>query len=390
MGVELRPLGVRCNIRCSYCYQNPVRESAAVAPTYSLDAMKAAVTLEGGPFTLFGGEPLLIPVRDLEALWAWGFETYGSNSVQTNGALITPDHVRLFHRFHVNVGISIDGPGELNDLRWAGTLEATRTTTARTEAAIALLCREGLAPSLIVTLHRGNATAARLPILTAWLRQMEDLGVSAVRLHILEVDDPRLRGSAVLSTADNVAAFQHFADVESQFVKMRFDVFKDMRQLLLGEDKDATCIWRSCDPYTTAAVRGVEGTGQRSNCGRTNKDGVDFAKADFPGFERYLALYNTPQDHGGCQDCRFFLMCKGQCPGTAIDGDWRNRTEHCDVWKELFTRLERELSAAGRVPLSLSGSRPRVERALIDAWSRGDNPSIADILSSAPKALWSD
>jgi len=34
-----------------------------------------------------------------------------------------------------------------------------------------------------------------------------------------------------------------------------------------------------------------------------------------------VALAATPHAHGGCRDCRFFLMCKGQCPGTAIDGD---------------------------------------------------------------------
>ena len=30
--------------------------------------MKAAVEREGGPFALFGGEPLLVPEEDLEAL----------------------------------------------------------------------------------------------------------------------------------------------------------------------------------------------------------------------------------------------------------------------------------------------------------------------------------
>ena len=105
-----------------------------------------------------------------------------------------------------------------------------------------------------------------------------------------------------------------------------------------------------CDPFTTRAVQGVEGHGQRSNCGRTNKDGIDFVKADREGFERYLALYHAPQEAGGCQDCRFFLMCKGQCPGGAINGDWRNRSSKCDLWMALFERFEAELIAEGRTP----------------------------------------
>jgi uncharacterized protein len=131
-------------------------------------------------------------------------------------------------------------------------------------------------------------------------------------------------------------------------------------------------------------VRGVEGNGQRSNCGRTYKDGVEFVKSASPGFERYLALYQTPQTAGGCKDCRFFMMCKGQCPGTAIDGDWRNRTEHCAVWMALYEDLEAQLVREGRQPLSLSRRRPELERALLGQWASGRNCTIADALARAP------
>src|SRR5215510_4821475 len=118
MTVEVRPLGVRCNIQCQYCYQNPPRDAGNVPHAYDLDRMKAAILEEGGDFSLFGGEPLLVPVIDLEALWAWGFERFGRNGVQTNGSLIRDAHIELFKRYKVHVGISIDGPGPLNDTRW--------------------------------------------------------------------------------------------------------------------------------------------------------------------------------------------------------------------------------------------------------------------------------
>ena len=56
----------------------------------------------------------------------------------------------------------------------------------------------------------------------------------------------------------------------------------------------------------------------------TNKDGIDYVKADRPGYERYLALYQTPQEYGGCQGCRFLVSCaRGNVQGTAISsGDW--------------------------------------------------------------------
>ena len=156
-----------------------------------------------------------------------------------------------------------------------------------------------------------------------------------------------------------MAAFLEFAALEPELRQLRFDVFSDIRKMLLGQDDNTTCVWNACDPFTTRAVQGVEGHGQRSNCGRTNKDGIDFVKADREGFERYLALYHAPQDAGGCHDCRFFLMCKGQCPGGSINGDWRNRSSKCDLWMALFERFEAELIAEGRTPLSISPHRRR-------------------------------
>jgi uncharacterized protein len=378
LSVELRPLGVQCNLQCTYCYQQPERDAGNIATRYDLDAMKAAVREEGGPFILFGGEPLLIPVADLESLWSFGLTEFGSNNIQTNGALLNDDHIRLFRRYKVHVGISIDGPGELNDVRWQVNLDRTRAATAATERAIRLLCEQGMAPSLIVTLHRGNAVEARLPAMHAWMRSLAGIGIRRVRLHLLEVESEAVRRKYALSTAENVAALLSFKALEAELKPLRFDTFAEMRSLLLGRDDAAACVWNACDPYTTAAVSGVEGFGQRSNCGRTNKEGIDFVKAARPGFERYLALHATPQSAGGCRDCRFFMMCKGQCPGTALDGDWRNRTEHCEALKAVFRAIETELVDEGHQPLSLHPRRESFERMLLKTWARGSYAYLSD------------
>ena len=193
MTLELRPLGVKCNIQCQYCYQTPQRDANNIAHTYDLEKMKATAVDLGGKFTLFGGEPLLLPEEDLEDLWAWGYERNEQNGIQTNGSLINDTHIRMFKQYKVHVGMSIDGPGELNDARWAGTLKKTREMTAKSEAAIERLCEEGIPPSLIVTLHRGNANATSLPILHDWFRHLVALGITYARLHILETESPLIR-----------------------------------------------------------------------------------------------------------------------------------------------------------------------------------------------------
>ena len=368
MTVEIRPLGVACNIKCHYCYQNPQRDAGNISRAYDLELIKTAVSQENTPFTLFGGEALLIPINDLETIWAWGFQEYSRNSIQTNGILINDEHIRLFKQYNVNVGISIDGPEKLNDARWAGSLQRTRTATAKTEAAIERLCDADMPPSLIITLHRGNATVEKLPILNQWLHHLDKLGISSARVHILEVESDAVQRDYALTPSENIYAFQNFITLETKLNNLTFDVFTDMRQLLTGEDDSVTCVWNACDPYTTRAVRGIEGGGQSSNCGRTNKDGIDFAKADREGFERYLALYVTPQEYNGCAGCRFFLMCKGQCPGTAVNYDWRNRSEHCAVWFALFEQLEETLLSEGLSPVSLHPQRAQLEAMFIHGW----------------------
>jgi uncharacterized protein len=380
MTVELRPLGVKCNIQCQYCYQNPQRDAGNVPQSYNLEKMKAGIEAEGGPFTLFGGEGLLVPEKDLEELWAWGLEKFGRNGIQTNGTIITENHYRLFKQYKVNVGISVDGPGELNDVRWSGSLERTRELTANTHAAIERLCQEGTPPSIIITLHRSNATPDKLPLMHDWIRHLQAIGVTSVRLHLLEVDNEEIRRKYALSARENLEAMMSFARLEEELTTLQFDKFDDMRELLAGDDSHASCVWNACDPYTTRAVRGVEGSGQRSNCGRTNKDGIDFSKANTEGYERYLALYHTPQEHGGCQGCRFFLMCKGFCPGTALDGDWRNRTEHCGVLMGLYEYLEEKMLAEGEVPLSQAPYRQEVENRMLEEWGAGRNPKVNTIL----------
>lgn len=379
MGVELRPLGVKCNIQCQYCYQDPQRDAGNVNHRYDLARMKQALLDYGEPFTLFGGEPLLVPFEDLVSLFEFGLEKFGQNSIQTNGSLITDKHIELFIRCKVHVGISLDGPGDLNDVRWAGNQRMTREATQVSEEAIVKLCQAGAPPSLIITLHRANATGNRLQRMKDWFHYLDGIGVTSVRLHILEVDNNAVGQKYALTTEENIEAFRFFNAAEKDLEHIKFDLFTEMRKLLMGNDQNTTCVWNACDPLTTRAVQGIEGNGQRSNCGRTNKDGIDFTKSDVPGFERSMALYYTPFENNGCANCRFFLMCKGQCPGTAIDSDWRNRSQDCVVWYKLFEEAERQLIEEGQTPLSISDKRTEVEQAMLSQWAVGNNQSIFQI-----------
>jgi uncharacterized protein len=379
MSVELTPKGVACNLSCTYCYQHPMRDAGNIGneKDYDMDKMFAALTEEGGDFLVFGGEPLLVPIEDLRTIFAWGWERYKKNGIQTNGVLITTEHIAMFKEFNVHVGFSMDGPDELNDSRWAGTLERTRESTVKSHANMKACIAAGVATSLIITLYKGNATPERLPRLKQWIRELDTMGSRGVRIHLLEIDHPLVKAKMQLTEKEVIAALLELVALEATLPSIRLDILTDMRRLLRADDDNVTCIWNPCDPYTTSAVRGVDGQGNKSNCGRTNKDGIPRLKAEQQGYERQLALYNTPQEDGGCKDCRFFLMCKGQCPGTAIDGDWRNRTADCKIWMTLFGVLEQEMLAAGEKPLSLNfEERATLEQAMLQVWEAGRHVSL--------------
>lgn len=381
MPSEVRPLGVKCNISCHYCYQDPIRSTGNVGKEYDIEKIKKSIEKGNQDFILFGGEPLLVPKKDLEELFAFGFDKFGRSAIQTNGVLLDNDHIQIFKKYNVGVGVSVDGPEECNDARWAGSATRTRESTAKTQLAIQRLLDSNITPGIITTIHKGNASADRLPLLIEWFVHLDKIGIKFARIHVLEIDADDVEKSLALSPEENASALIRLDEIErTALSNLKFDIFNEIELMLLQGDKHASCVWRACDPFNTQAVKGIEGHGQTSNCGRTNKNGIDYIKADSSSYERALALYFTPQEHGGCSGCRFFLMCKGQCPGTSLGGDWRNRSAQCAVWFSLFEYIEKRVLSEGGRPLSVSQHRKTIELNLIDAWQRSKNPSIQALL----------
>ncbi len=381
MTIEVRALGSACNLHCRYCYRHLQRAAGnETNERYELSKILDILEQSDKPFTLFGGEALLMSESDLERLWRLGYEKFGENGIQTNGTLITDSHVEMFKKYQVNVGFSIDGPDELNDARWAGGLEETRRATARSLCAMERMAREGVRYNLIVVLHRGNAAEDKLPAMCEWFRKLDAEGLTSVRLLILQDDSEEIRWSLGLSPEENIGAFIRFYELEQELPHLKFDIFTEMESLLLGKEDSTTCVWNSCDPYTTSSVIGIEGDGQISICGRADKDGLNTVKCDLPGYERYIALYQVPYEYGGCKDCRFFLVCRGHCPGSALNNDWRNRTRHCEVWKGLLEHVEARIMESGGCPVSTRNDRKELETTCLEAWCAGRNISIAQAI----------
>jgi len=319
-----------------------MRDAGNFAPLVEWERVKKQIDKSGSGFTLFGGEALLTPMKHLEEVFAYGLEKFGQNGIQTNGLLINEDHIGIFKKYKVHVGVSVDGVGEMNEPR------CSAEDTKKIITNISRLCSEGIIPSLILTVHRKSAQLSKM---MAFMHFLGKYGVKSFNFHILETDNEKVRQKLQLTNMENFDFYKGIYDF-CKSEKFHVNPFADIKALLTQEAPNVSCIWGACDPLQTAAVQGIKGDGELANCGRTNKDGVDWAKTTGTSKERYVALYRTPQEFGGCKDCRYFFACKGQCPGTAIDGDWRNKTVHCSFWYNLMQYIEHDLRKSGEQVLS--------------------------------------
>src|SRR5690625_982913 len=117
-----------CNLACDYCYYSRLKGRPGKIDRIADDVLEKFIreymALKKGvvPFAWQGGEPLLAgldffkKVVTLQAKHAPKNTTI-SNSIQTNGTLIKKEWAEFFKKFNFLVGVSLDGPEEMNDAR---------------------------------------------------------------------------------------------------------------------------------------------------------------------------------------------------------------------------------------------------------------------------------
>ncbi len=117
-----------CNLRCGYCYYADRAEAYDPRTRMSPEVARASVDLlldQSSPaepvhIHFFGGEPLLnFPLLCETVLYgeerARGFQKTITFEVTTNGTRLTEEVVRFLNEHAVHVGVSFDGPKELQD-----------------------------------------------------------------------------------------------------------------------------------------------------------------------------------------------------------------------------------------------------------------------------------
>lgn len=126
--IMLKPVGASCNLRCEYCYYLEKANLYKNTPTRILTEELLerftkeyinAQTMNEVLFTWHGGETMMRPLSffkkavDLQRKYANGRRI--SNTIQTNGTLLTDEWCEFLRENNWLVGVSIDGPQEFHD-----------------------------------------------------------------------------------------------------------------------------------------------------------------------------------------------------------------------------------------------------------------------------------
>ncbi len=126
--VVAKPIGPLCNLNCEYCFYLEKQALFAKDEKFRMsdDVLRAFIinyiTSQPTPIVEFvwqGGEPTLLGIdffkRVVELQRPFLRQKTITNSLQTNGTLLTDEWCTFLKKNHFLVGISLDGPREIHD-----------------------------------------------------------------------------------------------------------------------------------------------------------------------------------------------------------------------------------------------------------------------------------
>jgi uncharacterized protein len=376
-----------CNINCSYCYL-PQRTDKTVMQQSTVQALFEQVFASGWAsedLTVIwhAGEPLVVPAAFYES----AFQTIAAlcpdtvrvrHSMQTNGMLLSTEWCDLFKRWHVAVGVSIDGPRRFND---AHRLTRTgRSTFDRALAGIRLLRREGV-PFHVISVLSQNSMDAPQELLDFYVAEdVEDVCFNVEEsegAHVSDLligDDPQRRFRDFLNTFWRLARHGGKIRFIREIDGMLPRVFRPEGDRVRNVQAEPFCM-------LNVDCNGNVSTFSPELLGLKNPKYNDFVigninVASLEDMRRGAAMDAMSRDIAAgvelCRkSCEYFSVCGGGAPVNKLfeNGSFNSaRTSFCDLTQKVpidlilgaFDRLESELEAGEAMKL-LQGAMHRAQ-----------------------------
>ena len=338
-----------CNLQCKYCFIGKLNNEHPKKMDYqtmqnAVDKYAEYSKTQDYPckITFYGGEPLISydnikKIAEYIRIKEYSFEL----SMVTNGILLSDEIIDFLKEFNFSVGISIDGPKEINDLN-----RITYGTKAGTydivEKNIKKLEKKDVDYGLSITVS--NKLLEKQDEFLKWLEELKPKSFSYNMMHY---------------TYKTNEWKKYYVDVTKFLIKSNNLMFdkgysedRIRRKYVAFYDRDfkySDCAARGGNQFTVkpdgniVICHGLWNT-KENIIGNINE--IDSINDIFKS-KRYEEWYrNIPLNNKKCQDCKALYMCGGGCAMQSRDlfgGEKEIDKAFCIHTKQLQQYILKEL-----------------------------------------------
>lgn len=323
-----------CPVGCEYCFADPS------TPTESrYDKLAMIKTLDEiakdphGSIILHGGEVLSLPKKDLEFFLKSVYKLRHSTHIQTSLSVLSSEHIRLFKKYNTHIGISVDGPPDLNVLRGPRDQKKNQEYQRNIVKNMEKLRAASIDFGTISVLTKANAVGEKLDKLIEWAK----VNVPNGRFNPMFVPEwSSDLHKYQLSPQELKTAWIRIAETALENPKLEWLPIREFIDNLIGCESLACCIVARCD-YLTTMCKTIMPDGTLARCDRCFEQGY-YLRAEHATQARAEVLKQTE-----CEGCRYFDICAGGCPGEGESGDPRHKSTFCEAYYGLYDFLEHRI-----------------------------------------------
>jgi uncharacterized protein len=321
----IKPASAVCNLDCEYCFYldraaDPY--SALPARRMTLETLERLVdtylfySYPASVFAFQGGEPTLAGLPFFEKLVEFQ-QQHGrggqsvANALQTNAVLLDKSWCDLFRTYQWLLGVSLDGPEEINDLYRFN--KDRHGTWKRVMQSVELLQVNKVEFNILCVLSAANVNKPR-----ELYRFYRKLGIDNIQFIPLAEFDGGGNPLPYTITPEQYGRFLcEIFDLwwpERRKVRIRF--FDNLAEALAGQKPGTCTMHETCDSYVVVEYNGdvypcdffVEKPWKLGNI--TLDSWGEIARRT----RRYSFAAKKTLAHPECQICEYQSICHGGCP----------------------------------------------------------------------------
>ena len=321
----IKPASAVCNLDCAYCFyldRDADPYKALPARRMTPDTLERLVdtylfySYPNSIFAIQGGEPTLAGLQFFEKLVELQ-QQYGrngqmvSNSLQTNAVLLDKNWCDLFRSYQWLIGVSLDGPEEVND-RFRFNKEG-RGTWKRVMQSVETLQAERVEFNILCVLSQANVEKPK-----ELYRFYRSLGIDNMQFIPLAEFDGAGNPMPFTITPEQYGRFlcEVFELWWPERRKVRIRVFDNIAEAVAGQKPGTCTMHETCDSYVV-----VEYNGDVYPCDFFVESGWKLGNINLDSWteiarrtRRYSFAANKTLAHPECRACEYQSICHGGCP----------------------------------------------------------------------------